>query len=148
MIENIISILIYRLVHSINDLHLLLFRIFKAGYQITQYRNPLAVNGSLEFQVFAGGKNSYKGQVDIKQIQLEQDSGRSLHAGDSSLIDLNRAGIPLMEIVFEPQLKSSEEATALIKELCLILKSLNTCTCKMEGWFKFAVVNNFLLLEL
>lgn len=66
---------------------------------------------------------------------MEQDSGRSLHAGNYSLIDLNRAGMPLMEIVFEPDLKNSDEAVALVKELCLILKSLDTCRCKMEGLF-------------
>lgn len=97
----------------------------------------MAVNGILEFKIFspAYDKTGHKGQVAIHQIQLEQDSGRSLHAGDYSLIDLNRAGMPLMEIVFEPDLKNSEEATASIKELCLILKSLGTCTCKMEGLF-------------
>lgn len=88
----------------------------------------------LEFQNFSSRQQkNNKIQAGIKQIQLEQDSGRSLHAGNYSLIDLNRAGIPLMEIVFEPQLKSSDEAAALIKELCLILKSLDTCKCKMEG---------------
>ncbi len=50
-----------------------------------------------------------------------------------SLIDLNRAGIPLMEIVFEPDLKDGEEAGALVKELTLILQRLDTCNCKMEG---------------
>ncbi|KAG8318740.1 hypothetical protein J6590_106762 [Homalodisca vitripennis] len=49
-----------------------------------------------------------------------------------SLIDLNRAGVPLMEIVFEPDLSNGEEAAALVKELILILTSLNTCLCKME----------------
>lgn len=97
----------------------------------------MAVNGALEFHVFLPGqsKKCYRGKAGIKQIQLEQDSGRSLHAGDYSLIDLNRAGVPLMEIVFEPHLKNSAEAVAVVKELCLILKSLDTCTCKMEGWF-------------
>lgn len=91
----------------------------------------MAVNGLLEFQVYTAGQHNT--QAGIKQVQLEQDSGRSLHAGDYSLIDLNRAGIPLMEIVFEPDLRNSDEAAALIKELCLILKTLETCNCKMEG---------------
>lgn len=95
----------------------------------------MAVNGWLEFQIYSTSqdKNDNKKQAGIKQIQLEQDSGRSLHAGNYSLIDLNRAGMPLMEIVFEPHLKNSDEAAALIKELCLILKTLDTCKCKMEG---------------
>lgn len=50
-----------------------------------------------------------------------------------SLIDLNRAGIPLMELVFEPDLSDGDEAAALVKELVLILQRLNTCSCKMEG---------------
>lgn len=50
-----------------------------------------------------------------------------------SLIDLNRAGIALMEIVFEPELKDGEEAGALVKELCLVLERIGTCSCKMEG---------------
>lgn len=50
-----------------------------------------------------------------------------------SLIDLNRAGVPLMEIVFDPDLKDGEEAAALVKELSLILQRLGTCNCKMDG---------------
>ncbi|KAF7273522.1 hypothetical protein GWI33_013765 [Rhynchophorus ferrugineus] len=105
-----------------------------AGYQITQQRAPLAQNGSLEFNVFtpAVHKSSYKTKVGIKQLQLEQDSGKSLHDFDRSLIDLNRAGIPLMEVVFEPDLTDGEEAAALIKELIGILQRLQTCSCKME----------------
>ena len=52
-----------------------------------------------------------------------------------SYIDLNRAGIPLLELVFEPDLNDGEEAAALVKELILILERLNVCSCKMEGKF-------------
>lgn len=48
-------------------------------------------------------------------------------------MDLNRAGIPLMELVFEPDLSDGEEAASLVKELCLVLTRLGTCSCKMEG---------------
>lgn len=48
-------------------------------------------------------------------------------------MDLNRAGLPLMELVFEPDLSDGEEAAALVKELCLVLTRLGTCSCKMEG---------------
>ncbi|XP_058797037.1 glutamyl-tRNA(Gln) amidotransferase subunit B, mitochondrial isoform X2 [Phymastichus coffea] len=109
-----------------------------AGYQITQQRQPLAVNGCLNFHVFVPGvhKEPYSKSSRLKQIQLEQDSGKSLHdeEGKRSLIDLNRAGIPLMEFVFEPDLKDGEEAAALVKELMLILERLNACSCIMaEG---------------
>lgn len=69
----------------------------------------------------------------IKQLQLEQDSGKSLHDITCSLVDLNRAGAPLMELVFEPDLTDGEEAAALVKELVAILQSVGTCSCKMEG---------------
>lgn len=85
--------------------------------------------------MFTPGVPPYKKSVRIKQLQLEQDSGRSLHdvLEASSLVDLNRAGIPLMEIVFEPDLSDGEEAAALVKELTLILMRIGTCSCKMEG---------------
>ncbi|KOC63444.1 Glutamyl-tRNA(Gln) amidotransferase subunit B, mitochondrial [Habropoda laboriosa] len=107
-----------------------------AGFQITQQKKPLAVNGRIKFNVFKQGvhKEPYSKSSKVKQIQLEQDSGRSMHNEDlgRSFIDLNRAGIPLMELVFEPDLTSGEEAAALVKELCFILQLLGTCSCKME----------------
>ncbi|XP_076241646.1 glutamyl-tRNA(Gln) amidotransferase subunit B, mitochondrial isoform X2 [Calliopsis andreniformis] len=106
-----------------------------AGFQITQQKNPLAVNGEIKFLVFNPDKHKepYSTTSKIKQVQLEQDSGKSLHNElVGSLIDLNRAGIPLMELVFEPDLTDGEEAAALVKELCLILEILGTCSCKME----------------
>ncbi|XP_074096932.1 glutamyl-tRNA(Gln) amidotransferase subunit B, mitochondrial [Cotesia typhae] len=107
-----------------------------AGYQITQQRQPLAVNGSLKFNVWTPGihKTPYEKVTRIKQIQLEQDSGKSLHDTyiNKSLIDLNRAGMPLMELVFEPDLSDGEEAAGLVKELINILVRLGTCSCKME----------------
>ncbi|ERL89477.1 hypothetical protein D910_06843 [Dendroctonus ponderosae] len=106
-----------------------------SGYQITQQRAPLAENGHLEFHVFTPGvhKSPYKAHAKLKQLQLEQDSGKSLHDFDRSLVDLNRAGAPLMELVFEPDLADGEEAAALIKELVNILQRIQTCSCKMEG---------------
>lgn len=107
-----------------------------AGYQITQQRAPLASNGSLSFPVFVPGisKKPYYKTVRLHQLQLEQDSGKSLHDDENgiSLIDLNRAGVPLMELVFDPDLRDGEEAAALVKELVLILSTLKTCNCKME----------------
>lgn len=107
-----------------------------AGYQITQQRAPLASNGSLSFPVFVPGvtKKPYFKTVRLHQLQLEQDSGKSLHDETMgiSLIDLNRAGVPLMELVFDPDLTNGEEAAALVKELVLILNALETCNCRME----------------
>ncbi|XP_055906774.1 glutamyl-tRNA(Gln) amidotransferase subunit B, mitochondrial [Eupeodes corollae] len=105
------------------------------GYQITQQRAALANEGEINFPVLVPGKSKpYRKTVRLHQLQLEQDSGKSLH-DDSlkrSLVDLNRAGVPLMELVFEPDLETGEEAASLIKELILIFKTLGTCSCKME----------------
>jgi len=107
-----------------------------AGYQITQQRLPLASDGSLDFVVYnpAVNKTPYQMKSAIKQLQLEQDSGKSLHDEviNGSLIDLNRAGVGLMEIVFEPDLSNGDEAVALVGELINILSVLQTCDCKME----------------
>ncbi|XP_053683199.1 glutamyl-tRNA(Gln) amidotransferase subunit B, mitochondrial [Sabethes cyaneus] len=107
-----------------------------AGYQITQQRAPLAKTGSLTFPVVVPGLNQkpYYKSSRILQLQLEQDSGKSLHDPyeKKSLVDLNRAGIPLMELVFEPDLETGEEAAALVKELILILSRLGSCSCRME----------------
>lgn len=98
---------------------------------------PLAQSGELKFPVFTPGihKSPYTKTSLIKQLQLEQDSGKSIHTENNlhSLVDLNRAGVPLIEIVFEPDINDGEEAAALIKELTLILHRLGTCSCKMEG---------------
>ncbi|ODN03245.1 Glutamyl-tRNA(Gln) amidotransferase subunit B, mitochondrial [Orchesella cincta] len=106
-----------------------------SGFQITQQRKPIAEYGELKFLVMPPGKAaSYIKTCRIRQIQLEQDSGKSLHDEecDRSLIDLNRAGIALMELVFQPDLASGEEAAALVKELSLIMQTLGVCNCKME----------------
>ncbi|KAK2116332.1 hypothetical protein P7K49_006958 [Saguinus oedipus] len=109
-----------------------------AGYQITQQRLPIAVNGSLTYGISAGKE---RGQVipkmvRVKQIQLEQDSGKSLHDDlrSQTLIDLNRAGVGLLEVVLEPDLSCGEEAAIAVRELQLILQALGTSQANMaEG---------------
>ncbi|XP_066489075.1 glutamyl-tRNA(Gln) amidotransferase subunit B, mitochondrial [Tiliqua scincoides] len=109
-----------------------------AGYQITQQRLPIAVNGNLSYSMCIG-KNQNKmvtRTVRIKQIQLEQDSGKSLHDDlrSQTLIDLNRAGVGLMEVVMEPDMCCGEEAAAAVKELQLILQALGSSQANMaEG---------------
>ncbi|XP_051561000.1 glutamyl-tRNA(Gln) amidotransferase subunit B, mitochondrial [Myxocyprinus asiaticus] len=109
-----------------------------AGYQITQQRLPIAVNGALVYSHFEGRRRNQvvTKSVRIKQIQLEQDSGKSLHDDERSqtLIDLNRAGVGLMELVMEPDMCCGEEAAAAVRELQLILQALGTCQANMaEG---------------
>uniref|UniRef100_A0A8C6W267 Glutamyl-tRNA(Gln) amidotransferase subunit B, mitochondrial n=1 Tax=Nannospalax galili TaxID=1026970 RepID=A0A8C6W267_NANGA len=108
-----------------------------AGYQITQQRLPIAANGSLTYGVCIGKKQSQMAKtVRIKQIQLEQDSGKSLHDDlrSQTLIDLNRAGVGLLEVVLEPDLCCGEEAATAVRELQLILQALGTSQANMaEG---------------
>lgn len=113
---------------------LFIWTVLQAGYQITQQRAALANNGQMTFPVIVPGKKIYHKTVQLLQLQLEQDSGKSLHDEElkRSLVDLNRAGLPLMELVFAPDLETGEEAASLLKELILILRRLQTCSCKME----------------
>ncbi|XP_043826005.1 glutamyl-tRNA(Gln) amidotransferase subunit B, mitochondrial isoform X2 [Dromiciops gliroides] len=109
-----------------------------AGYQITQQRLPIAVNGSLTYSLGVGarGSPSVTRTVRIKQIQLEQDSGKSLHDDmrSQTLIDLNRAGVGLMEVVMEPDMSCGDEAATAVRELQLILRALGTSQANMaEG---------------
>uniref|UniRef100_W5MPW0 Glutamyl-tRNA(Gln) amidotransferase subunit B, mitochondrial n=1 Tax=Lepisosteus oculatus TaxID=7918 RepID=W5MPW0_LEPOC len=107
-----------------------------AGYQITQQRVPIAVNGSLAYSLVVGQKRKevVTKSVRIKQIQLEQDSGKSLHDDSRSqtLIDLNRAGVGLMELVMEPDMCCGEEAATAVRELQLILQALGTSQANMS----------------
>ncbi|XP_060034954.1 glutamyl-tRNA(Gln) amidotransferase subunit B, mitochondrial isoform X2 [Erinaceus europaeus] len=109
-----------------------------AGYQITQQRLPIAVNGSLAYGVCIRSQHSQVANktVRIKQIQLEQDSGKSLHDDlrAQTLIDLNRAGVGLLEVVLEPDMSCGEEAAMAVRELQLILQALGTSQANMaEG---------------
>lgn len=93
------------------------------GYQISQYSKPLARNGFLPVD---GGK------VRIRRIHLEEESGKSIHIGADSLIDFNRAGIPLLEIVTEPDLRSPGEAFKYLLALKHTLEYLGVSSCDME----------------
>uniref|UniRef100_A0A6Q2ZKZ8 Glutamyl-tRNA(Gln) amidotransferase subunit B, mitochondrial n=1 Tax=Esox lucius TaxID=8010 RepID=A0A6Q2ZKZ8_ESOLU len=109
-----------------------------AGYQITQQRRPIAVDGTLTYSHLGGTRRNtlITKSVRIKQIQLEQDSGKSLHDDrrGQTLIDLNRAGVGLMELVMEPDMSCGEEAAAAVRELQLILQALGTCQGHMDDY--------------
>jgi len=89
------------------------------GYQISQYKYPLVSGGEL-----AG--------VKITRVHLEEDTARSTHHGDHSLIDFNRAGVPLMELVTEPVVENSKQALLFAKELQLLLRYLGASDANME----------------
>ncbi len=100
------------------------------GYQISQYSDPVATGGAVRLWL----KDGTLRKVGIVRLHLEQDAGRSVHDREPgrTLIDLNRSGVPLMEIVTEPDLRSPEEAAAFVRELRSILRYLGTCTGNME----------------
>lgn len=100
------------------------------GYQITQDNQPICVNGFLELQLADGTKK----KVGINRIHLEEDAGKSIHDQDDnySLVDLNRAGVPLIEIVTEPDIHSSEEASVLLSEIRKLVRHLNVSDGNME----------------
>ena len=112
-----------------------------AGYQITQQRRPLGIEGHLDFTVLKSTtvRETYSKKANIIQLQIEQDSGKSLHdeMSNVTLVDLNRCGTGLIEIVFGPDLFHGEEAASLVKELILILQRLEACNCELgEGSFR------------
>ncbi|RMH08603.1 MAG: Asp-tRNA(Asn)/Glu-tRNA(Gln) amidotransferase subunit GatB [Nitrospirae bacterium] len=99
------------------------------GYQISQYEEPICEHGWLEVSVNGTWK-----RVRIRRAHLEEDAGKTIHMEHvtSSLVDLNRAGTPLLEIVTEPDLQSSEEVVAYLKALRDILRYLDVCDGNME----------------
>ena len=91
------------------------------GYQISQFDLPLALDGALEIDAGAEGESARR-RVGIRRVHMEEDAGKNLHGmGGSSLVDLNRAGTPLIEIVGEPDLRSGAEAVEYLKRLREIL---------------------------
>ncbi len=100
-----------------------------SSYQTTQHFAPIAVNGTLEIEAKTGKKS-----VRIKQIHLEEDAGKLIHDAvtGATLIDYNRAGVPLIEIVSEPDLSSAEEAVAYLERLRLLLRFAGVSSCRME----------------
>ncbi|XP_064638051.1 glutamyl-tRNA(Gln) amidotransferase subunit B, mitochondrial-like [Lineus longissimus] len=106
-----------------------------SGYQITQQRWPIANNGRVEYDVLKpGSKTPVRKSVTVTQLQMEQDSGKSIHDEEAKqvLIDLNRAGVGLMEIITAPEFSTGIEVAAFLKELQHILLAIGTCDGKME----------------
>lgn len=97
------------------------------NYQISQYDLPLALQGFLEIEL----KESRK-RIGIRRAHLEEDAGKLIHEGDNSLVDYNRAGVLLLEIVTEPDISSPDEAYEYLLSLKAILKYLEVCDCDME----------------
>lgn len=102
------------------------------AYQISQFEVPIVENGEIYIQVDENTK-----RIGVTRAHLEEDAGKNVHSENESLVDLNRAGTPLLEIVSEPDLRSSDEAVAYLKKLHAILRFLNISDANMqEGSFR------------
>lgn len=103
------------------------------GYQISQYDEPLCINGELPLYLSDNLETSLK-KIKIRRIHLEEDTGKLLHLEDKSatLIDFNRAGVPLMELVTEPVISSAYEAKIFCQSLQLLLRTLEVSEADME----------------
>jgi aspartyl-tRNA(Asn)/glutamyl-tRNA(Gln) amidotransferase subunit B len=102
------------------------------GYQISQYDQPLAEHGHVDISI-----DGLRKRIGVTRVHLEDDAGKSLHEGfrDSdrhTYVDLNRCGTPLIEIVTEPDMRSSDEAYAFLTELKQVLQYVEVSTCDME----------------
>src|ERR1700761_4013617 len=101
-----------------------------AGYQISQFKQPIVGTGEILLDL----PNGETAKVGISRLHLEQDAGKSMHdqSPNETYVDLNRAGVALMEIVSEPDMRSGEEAGAYLKKLRAIMRYLGTCDGNME----------------
>ena len=110
-----------------------------AGYQISQYQQPIVGEGTVTVDRADGGSFT----VGIERLHLEQDAGKSLHEAHATMsyVDLNRAGVALMEIVTRPDMRSAEEARAFLAKLRAIVRYLGTCDGDMEKGHLRADVN-------
>ncbi|HDR3346258.1 TPA: Asp-tRNA(Asn)/Glu-tRNA(Gln) amidotransferase subunit GatB [Bacillus cereus] len=97
------------------------------AYQISQFDKPIGENGWIEIEV--DGK---KKCIGITRLHLEEDAGKSTHTADGSLVDYNRQGMPLIEIVSEPDMRTPEEAYAYLEKLKSIIQYTGVSDCKME----------------
>ena len=102
------------------------------GYQISQFELPICENGFLNIETANGQK-----KINIQRIHMEEDAGKNLHRDGYSLVNLNRAGVPLVEIVSGPEMKSPEEAGAYLRALYAIVTYIGICDGNMqEGNFR------------
>lgn len=103
------------------------------GYQISQYEAPICVNGWLDVS-FDGETGPQTTRVGITRIHIEEDAGKSIHDHDpyATLIDVNRCGVPLLEIVSEPDIRSAKEAAAYLQNIWQMVRWLGICDGNME----------------
>ena len=95
------------------------------AYQISQFDQPLCKNGWIELD---SGK-----RIRIHRIHIEEDAGKLVHQRGDTFVDYNRGGVPLIEIVTEPDIRSVDEAREYVEKLQLIMKYIGVSDCKMQG---------------
>lgn len=98
------------------------------NYQISQFEDPVGINGTMDADLGESGIRSIR----IHDVHLEEDAGKMIHAGDVSLLDFNRAGYPLLEIVTEPDLRSGEETEAFLREFQRLVRYLGVSDGNMD----------------
>lgn len=124
--------------HSKNDRKNYFYPDLPKSYQISQYDMPLCTDGYVEIETKEGMK-----KIGLVRIHIEEDAGKLNHSeyAEGSLVDLNRAGVPLIEIVSKPDLRSAEEADIYLKKLKSILEYIEVSDCKMQEGSLRADVN-------
>ncbi|AEB76845.1 Asp-tRNA(Asn)/Glu-tRNA(Gln) amidotransferase subunit GatB [Clostridium botulinum] len=98
------------------------------NYQITQSEYPLCKNGFIDISL----ENGHEKKIRIERIHIEEDAGKLIHNSDATFVDFNRAGVPLIEIVSEPDMRNPKEAVGYLIKLRNILKAIGVSDCKME----------------
>ena len=109
------------------------------NYQISQLYLPICRDGSVEIETEDGGRKN----IGIHEIHMEEDAGKLVHDewGENSLVDFNRSGVPLIEIVSEPDMRSADEVVAYLEKLRLIIQYLGASDCKLQEGSMRADVN-------
>jgi len=107
------------------------------GYQISQFEDPIATDGWVDIRLDGANGETVEKRIRLTRIHMEEDAGKSIHdaavaGSDATLVDLNRAGVPLVEIVSEPDLRSSAEAGAYLRTLRSILRYVEVSDADME----------------
>ena len=113
------------------------------NYQISQLYLPICRNGSVEIEVAGEDGSTYTKPVRIHEIHMEEDAGKLVHDDweDCTLVDYNRSGVPLIEIVSEPDMRSAEEVIAYLEKLRLLIQYLGASDCKLQEGSMRADVN-------
>jgi aspartyl-tRNA(Asn)/glutamyl-tRNA(Gln) amidotransferase subunit B len=102
------------------------------NYQISQFASPLGQSGWLELEGWGANRERIGKKIRIKECHLEEDAGKMIHTGTVSLLDYNRAGVSLLEIVTEPDMETGEEAEFFIQQLRRLVRYLGVCDGNME----------------